>query len=172
MGNGHFIAFATSGATSYVYLDDVEVDYIPSCPRPNNITVTGVTTSNASIHWNASGSNYFIIEYGPAGVEHGDGITVTSSADSVTLYGLDHSTRYEFYVRGICGGSDTSNWSFVNAFTTSCGIIDQLPYSQNFSGWGVGTSARPACWACGGYSSYPYILAVNDNNGVTIGHTL
>ncbi len=172
VGNGHFIAFATSGATSYVYLDDVEVDYIPSCPRPNNITVTGVTTSNASIHWNASGSNYFIIEYGPAGFEHGDGITVTSSADSVTLYGLDHSTRYEFYVRGICGGSDTSNWSFVNAFTTACGIIDQLPYSQNFSGWGVGTSARPACWACGGYSSYPYILAVNDNNGVTIGHTL
>lgn len=171
-GNGQYIAFACYGATSYMYLDDIEVDYIPNCQRPYNVTATSVTTTTANIHWDGHGANFFEIEYGPAGFTRGTGMVVTSSADSVTLYGLSHSSRYEVYVRAICSLIDTSYWSFVSYFTTDCDVINSLPYVATFSGWGVGTTARPACWACGGYSSYPYIVNVTDALNRVVGQTL
>ena len=171
-GDGQYIALATSNATSYMYIDDIEVSHIPSCPRPTDVTVNSITTSTATVHWSDTAANYFIIEYGPSGFAHGDGITLTSSTDSVNLYGLRHSSSYDVYIRGLCGSSDTSNWSFVTTFATACGIIDSLPYSQNFSGWGAGTGARPNCWGMGGYSSYPYIVNIADDLGNITGQTL
>ena len=163
-GEGQYIALAGNQATSIMYIDDIQVDYISSCPRPQNVTATNTTTNTATLHWSDDSTNYFEIEYGPVGFTRGTGDLVTSSADSVTLYGLNHSTRYAVYVRGLCG-SDSSNWSFVSYFVTDCGIIDSLPYGFNFGSWGTGTTARPACWACGGYSSYPYITSVSDATG-------
>ena len=170
-GTGQYITLAAYGAYSYMYIDDIEVTVIPNCPRPRNITFSGITTTNATVSWVDTNATNFEIEYGPSGFALGTGTVVTSMYQNVTLYGLNHSTQYDVYVRGICANTDTSNWSFVSSFTTECGIISLLPYSQNFSGWGVGSGARPACWACGGYSSYPYILNVTNNEQV-IGQTL
>ncbi len=171
-GDGHYIALATAGTSyNYMYIDDIEVSLIPNCPRPRDITFTNITTSAATVNWVDSSANYFEIEYGPSGFALGTGTMVTSSLQSVTLYGLNHSTSYDVYVRATCASSDTSNWSFVSTFITECGMISSLPYTQNFSGWGVGTGARPACWSCGGYSSYPYILNVTDANSEVIGQT-
>ena len=171
-GSGRYITLAT-GITSYsyMYVDDIEVSLIPNCPRPRNISYSSITTNTATLTWSDSSATNFEIEYGPSGFALGTGTVVTSSLESVTLYGLNHSTRYDVYVRGVCGSGDTSNWSFISTFITECGVISNLPYTQNFSGWGVGTGARPACWACGGYSSYPYILNVTDNNSEVIGQT-
>ena len=159
MGDGKHIALA--GSSGYVYIDDIEVSYIPNCARPRNVAATATTTT-ATIHWDGSGSNFFEIEYGPRGFAHGSGIIVISTVDSVTIYGLNHSSAYEVYVRSICSLSDTSNWSFVYYFNTQCGVIDSLPFSENFTTWGYGTSVRPNCWSCGGYSNYPYITTNND----------
>jgi hypothetical protein len=106
--HGQYIVLYCNGSLSYCYLDNIEVNYIPSCQRPRQITSSNITTTTASLHWSAPGANYFEIEYGPAGFAHGSGNIVTSSADSVTLYGLNHSTRYEVYVRGLCTATDTS----------------------------------------------------------------
>ena len=170
-GDGQYIALGYSGASNYMYIDDIEVSLIPDCPRPRNITFSNITTTTAQVSWVDTNANYFEIEYGPSGFAHGTGTLVTSSLPSVTLYGLRHSSRYDVYVRGLCTSFDTSNWSFVSGFTTECGIIDSLPYTQNFHGWGVGTGARPACWTCGGYSSYPYIMNVTDASSQVIGQT-
>lgn len=162
-GNGKYIALAagTSGS-GYTYIDDIEVSYIPTCQRPRNVEITGITTTTAAVHWSSVGSNFFEIEYGPRGFEHGMGTVLTSTVDSVNLYGLNHSSSYEVYVRSICSSADTSNWSFVSSFVTECDVIDSLPFCENFTGWGYGTTVRPSCWSCGGYSSYPYILANTD----------
>lgn len=170
-GLGRYIAIAAAGGTNYMYVDDIEVSYLPTCPRPTDIAATSITTSSATVHWADSSANYFIIEYGLSGFSHGNGITVTSSTDSVNLYGLLHSSPYDVYIRGLCSSGDTSNWSFVHTFNTECGVIDSLPYSQNFNGWGSGVGARPACWLCGGYSNYPYITDVTDESGAAVGHT-
>ena len=172
-GSGRYIALATGGMSyNYMYVDDIEVSLIPNCPRPNNITFSAITTNTATVSWVDSLATYFEIEYGLSGFAQGTGTVVTSSLNSVTLYGLRHSSRYDVYVRGVCAGSDTSNWSFVSTFTTECGMISVLPYTQNFSGWGVGTGARPACWECGGYSNFPYIMNVTDASDEIIGQTL
>ena len=156
-GNGRYIAIAAvPGTATYMYVDDLEVTYVPHCPRPRNITIDSVSTTAAIIHW-SSPANDFIVEYGPYGFEHGNGITVTTTDDSIILYNLQHSTSYQVYVRAICGVNDTSEWSFATNFFTSCGHIDALPFYEDFTSWGVGTSARPACWTMGGYSLYPYI---------------
>ena len=171
-GAGQYIALAASGAPHYMYVDDLEVSAIPSCPRPNHFSATNVATTQATLHWQHPSDNYFEIEYGPAGFTRGTGTQLTSIDDSATLYGLRHSTRYECYVRSICSTDDTSEWSYPFYFLTECGVIDTLPYTQNFSGWGAGTTARPACWACGGYSSYPYIQNVTDALGNPTGQIL
>ena len=124
------------------------------------------------MNWSDSSATNFEIEYGVSGFALGTGTRVTSMLESITLYGLRHSTNYDVYIRGVCAMSDTSNWSFVTTFATECAAIDSLPYTQNFSGWGVGTGARPACWACGGYSSYPYIQNVTDINNTVLRQTL
>lgn len=170
-GEGRYLAFASDDSYTYMYIDDVEVSIIPNCPRPREIAVSNVTQTNATISWSDTSNSFFEIEYGPTGFTRGTGISVTSSTNSVTLYGLTHSTSYDVYVRAFCTLSDTSNWSFVTTFATQCGIIDSLPYTQNFAGWGAGTGARPACWTSGGYSSYPYIQNVVDASSNVIGHT-
>lgn len=172
-GDGQHIALAAAGTSyNYMYIDDIEVTLIPNCPRPNNVTFSNVTTTTAVVSWSDSSATNFEIEYGVSGFALGTGTRVTSMLESVTLYGLNHSTSYDVYIRGVCAMSDTSNWSFVTSFATDCAAIDSLPYTQNFSGWGAGTGARPACWACGGYSSYPYIQNVTDDNNTVLRQTL
>ncbi len=164
--HGQYIVLYCNGSLSYCYLDNIEVNYIPSCQRPRQITSSNITTTTASLHWSAPGANYFEIEYGPAGFAHGSGNIVTSSADSVTLYGLNHSTRYEVYVRGLCTATDTSFWSFPHYFNTECDEIDMLPVSFTFAGYGTGSGVVPNCWTCGGYSSYPYITVATPTGGL------
>lgn len=165
--SARYIAFAVDHVTSYIYLDDIEVDYLPSCPRPRSVTVSSVTTNSATVRWVAPGINYFEIEYGPAGFTRGTGTLVTSVNDSINLYGLNHSTRYEVYIRALCSTADTSNWSFTTYFYTDCGLIDSLPYNASFRSYATGTSSHPYCWATGGYSNYPYITDVVATDGIT-----
>lgn len=171
-GDGQYITLAMDGSYNYMYVDDIEVTVVPNCPRPREITFSNVTLNNATVSWADTTAGLYEVEYGPTGFTRGTGISVTTSTNSVTLYGLTHSTSYDVYVRAFCTASDTSNWSFVSSFATQCGIIDSLPYSQNFDGWGAGAGARPACWTCGGYSNYPYIQNVVDAASNIIGHTL
>ncbi len=164
----HYIVLASYGGTSSIYLDDLEVNYIPTCPRPTNVTVTNVTANSATVHWSDPGVNYFEIEYGPAGFAHGTGTIVTSVDDSVNLYGLSHSRIYDIYVRGVCVNTDTSSWSFIANFNTLCGDIDSLPFQASFRYNRTGSTSKPYCWTCGGYSSYPFIADVtNSYDGTT-----
>lgn len=153
-----YIAFAAGGTSlSYIYLDDIEVSPIPTCVRPARVTVSNVTQTTATVRWSAPGINYFEIEYGPTGFAHGTGTVITSIVDSVTLYGLHHSTPYTVYVRGVCTSSDTSNWSFPVEFNTLCGEIDSLPFEIGFRNYRTGSGVKPLCWSTGGYSNLPYI---------------
>ncbi len=126
------------------YVDNLRVDIIPSCCEPFDIEVTNTSFSTAVARWNDLGSamNYEI-EYALHGFAHGSGTTLGVFADSVTLTGLQHSTRYDLYVRAHCSG-DTSSWSYPYSFTTPCGDIDHLPYVENFDIWDPLT--RPPCW--------------------------
>ncbi len=174
-GDGQYIAiydevpplYGTSTSSySYVYVDDVLVDRIPSCMRPTNVTVNNITPNSATVHWTSAAPN-FDIEYGPAGFTQGTGNMLTSTVDSVDLAGLAPGTGYDVYVRARCSATDSSNWSFAYSFYTACGLF-ALPYSEDFENYGSGAAydINP-CWIKGtnGSTAYPYPSSSNAVTG-------
>ena len=133
-GTGKFIAFKTYMlSTGALYLDDINIDLIPSCKRPGNVTVSNVDMTSAVVAWTERGSaTSWEIEYGPVGFTPGNnaGTTVQASTNPFTLTGLTTGTQYDVYVRANCGGGDISDVSLNHAtFATSlCSTADQCEY--------------------------------------------
>ncbi|MBR5783613.1 MAG: fibronectin type III domain-containing protein, partial [Bacteroidales bacterium] len=164
-GNNYHIAFRYSGGTSnnmWAAIDSIVIDYMPSCPKPIYLEANNLTETTAELSWTGIATSW-IVEYGLAGFELGTGTTLTSNTNSLTLTGLTHSTRYDYYVRGICNVNDTSDWALDPCtFRTECGIISTLPWSADLDGaWyyypNNDNNARfPSCWSLvnGGSATY------------------
>ncbi len=133
-GNGNYIALKVEIPTSgynYGYVDDIVLDVIPSCVRPDDVTVSNVDMTSAVVAWTERGNaNEWVIEYGPVGFSHGAGTTVPATQNPYTLTGLTAGTQYDVYVRANCDAGDLSDWSLNHAtFTTSlCASTDQCEY--------------------------------------------
>ena len=167
-GNGRYITLKTRTAeTSYPYLDDIEVTYISPCPRVRNVTSRNTTLTDATIAWDTTSAYEYEIEYGPAGFARGTGTIIPNIYDdSVDITGLNHSTQYEVYVRGICN-PDTGNWSFSYKFWSECAMIDSLPYGSNFDEITNSNDHSPHCWyGTSTYDSYyPELDSYEDRYG-------
>ena len=131
-GTGKYIAFKTLvTSTGALYLDDININLIPSCKRPGDVTVSNIDMNSAVIAWTERGNaTAWEIEYGPAGFSHGTGTIVPVTQNPHTLTGLTAGTQYDVYVRANCGNSDLSDWSLNHAtFATSlCNTTDQCEY--------------------------------------------
>ena len=80
-GNGRYVAFRIpANITSYMYIDDINIDVIPSCGHVTDIhTVGAVTTSTADLSWTAGGSETeWEVVYGEAGTITNPEITSTA----------------------------------------------------------------------------------------------
>ena len=155
-GNGQYIAFYNGKATTtcYSYIDNLVIDLIPTCPKPHDVTVTGVTSSSATLSWTAVGSETsWEIAYGAAGFDPdgNDATIVTANTNPFEVQNLSAATSYEFYVRALCSATDLSPWTAQAASaTTECAGALTLPYSEDFEGY-AGTTystpgVAPACW--------------------------
>ncbi len=179
-GNGRFIAFydevpplygSSTYTYSYAYVDDVMVDYIPTCFTPIDVTANNVTANSATITWTDRNTNCssWELEYGPTGFTHGNGTSVYPTTNSMTLTGLTNGIFYDVYVRNVCTAGDTSNWSMIYTFNTECGMISTLPYQNGFeneSSGGASITTYPqfvTCWTrfnnsnTASYQGYPYV---------------
>ena len=114
-GSSRIIAFRnyyTTSSTiyySYHYIDDVEVDYAPTCMPVTDLHSTASTSSTVTLDWTDLGS--------PMAWEIAYDLTANPTANSTivtshptTLTGLA-STPYYFRVRPICSATDTGEWS-------------------------------------------------------------
>ena len=172
-GTGRYIAFRVSNGNgvSTMRLDDLVLDYIPTCPRPSsNLTITNITANSAQIGWVELGSaSEWEIDYGPVGHLAGTGTIVTANTNPFTITGLNSNTEYHVFVRSICSANETSSWTDFTLFTTDCGTISVLPYTQDFEGTPVqiNNSNYIACWDRLETSSahYAYI-----NSGSSLAH--
>ena len=164
-GTGRYIAFRIPAvSTSYMYVDDIEVDVIPVCLHVDNIQVTNITTTTADLSWTVGGDETeWDVVYGLAGTitdpDNETPITV-SGLPETTLSGLYPSMGYDVYVRAVCSGSESSIWWHAT-FNTACGEIAVLPFMENFDNMGTGSTVFPNCWyRYNNYStstSYPYV---------------
>ena len=145
-GNGHYLAFlnAYTDQSSHAYVDNLEVDFIPSCLRPRDFSA--ITNSNSVVlSWLETGSaTTWEIEYGAEGFTHGSGTVVTTTTHPYTVTGLS-TTTYDFYVRANCGNNDFSDW---------VGPIKATPGSYNLP-----TTGEYSVTLCGGH--------IYDNGGPT-----
>ena len=149
--NNYYIAFWDAFNENYSFIDNLVVEYIPSCVPVTGLAANNVTTNSADISWTGSGSATYIVEYGPRNFTLGTGTVLTSAAQGINLTGLNHSTNYDLYVYTVCGAGDTSIASPVLQFTTQCDVITVLPYSIDFenimSAGSSATNVLPNCWA-------------------------
>ena len=152
-GPSHTIAFRNSHPTyaySYVYVDDIVVDYIPSCPPVTHVEAATVSTSEISVDWtDVASCGSWQIEYGVAGFTQGQGTTVTVSSHPALISGLQPSTNYQFYVRPVCSSSDFGPWSLPASGHTECSTIS-APYHETFdytNASAYNTAGElPGCW--------------------------
>ncbi|MFW6302652.1 MAG: fibronectin type III domain-containing protein [Bacteroidales bacterium] len=117
---GFYGESTVSNADNDLFVDNVEVIEIPSCPQPVSLNATNILPDEVDLGWTEFGSaTQWDIEYGAAGFTQGDGTTVSGITDNpYTLSGLSATTDYDFYVRADCGG-ETSIWSGPYTFTTA-----------------------------------------------------
>ncbi len=162
---GQTVVFELRGNSGFgpsVFVDDFKVDYVPACPSPTLVNVSGVTSSSASISWTngTAGASSWIIEYGPTGFQPGAGTSVSVATNPATLTGLMSSTTYNAFVYEVCpNGLDTGNAVGPVSFTTLCAAYT-TPYLQSFTGTAaglLGTQPTPLtlanCWRLGASTS-------------------
>lgn len=133
-GFGQYIAFRVSNGngSNNVRLDDVVLDYIPTCQHPVNLQIDSVGSDFIDIHWTeVGGASSWVVEYGPQGFTPGMGGTALTSTDTFfTISNLDANTVYDIYVLSDCGGGLIST-QISNSARTDCGPIT-VPYTENF----------------------------------------
>ena len=119
-------------SNGYVYIDDLSIDYVPSCirPEPNSVVVSDVNTNTAIISWtdNDESHSSWNVYYRVAGTEEYSFVSATEP--SVELTDLISATSYEVYVTTNCGNEE-SEGTYAISFTTLQEPVE-IPYSTTF----------------------------------------
>ena len=176
-GSGKYIALVSpDGVASYPYLDNIEVNLIPTCPRITGVEISGITQTSASVSWFDTVNSNCVVEYGPSGFTPGTGtMDLPTDSSSYLIQNLTSGTSYDVYVYRVCDDADTSSPSFVKTFRTVCDYIS-IPFSEDFETWTASSSLSASidpCWnrMTTYYSSsmYPYVstsYALSGTKGV------
>ena len=97
-----FYAPATFVSSSnYVNVDNVRVDYVPTCSNPMNLAVSNITGTAATISWDASqyGATGYTLEYGPDSLNM---TQVTTTETEYMLTNLNTGTTYNVMLYTNC----------------------------------------------------------------------
>ena len=130
-----------------IAIDDLLIRETPSCLKPENLMVSTVLSTSATINWTeANSATTWQVEYGAVGFTSGSGTKMIVSSTSATITGLMPETNYDVYVRSICAAGDTSDWSNVASFATPCAAL-ALPFSEDFENGFTGIATIPDCWS-------------------------
>ncbi len=168
-GTGRYVAFRIpQWFENSLYIDDITIDYIPSCMGVENISALSTSPTATTITWTPGGDetswNYIIGLSGTVDTETDTPVNVTSN--TVTLNNLSASVLYDIYVQAACSETERSEWKRYS-FRTDCGVITALPYTEDFDSYvgqtTTGTNVMPSCWTRINTSSsdnyYPFIYS-------------
>ena len=158
-GEGKYVALKSplpvTSSYNGSYIDDIEMEAIPSCLEPTALEVSNIATTGATLDWTSSASEWQIM------LDNDSANLINVAAKPFALNELTPATTYTFAVRAICAEGDTSAWSKAAKFVTECDIISLANgnYIQDFEDADATTYNAegnvPACWLNGGNSTYP-----------------
>ena len=125
---------ASVGSNPPAAIDNFSLN-MPTCSTPGNVVATLISTSSADVTWTAGSTDQsdFIVAYGPS--TNPDDASMTQlnvTGTSTTLTGLTVNVNYNIYVRALCGGTDSSNWS--TPATAYIGYCQPTPTSVDNQG--------------------------------------
>ncbi|MDR2979135.1 MAG: fibronectin type III domain-containing protein [Bacteroidales bacterium] len=161
-GTGKYIAFRLG--TGSAYMDDLIVDYIPTCNRIASANISHVSGQDVQINWTQETDATYSITYQSMNDE---GWTVLENVTPpYTLTDLLNNTVYYLKIVAHCStGTDLA--SNPQSFMLPCGDIEELPYVETFDSYGTGTGTFPTCWSryySGSTTTYPYITSTNSSS--------
>ncbi|MEE1202673.1 MAG: fibronectin type III domain-containing protein, partial [Bacteroidales bacterium] len=173
------IAFARQDTSNgYIYIDNVSIDYVPSCirPEPASVVASNITTSSATISWtdNDESHSSWNVYYRMLGTE--EYIVIPVSEPSVELTDLVNAESYEVYVTTNCGNEE-SEGTYVTTFSTLQESVE-IPYTCDFeeegtNGWLLRNGSCTNKWYVGTPASETSgKLFITNNNGGTAQYTI
>ena len=183
-GSGDRMAMRVTSSGSYtLMIDDLEIDYIPSCIAPTNLTADSAGVDWLALSWQENdNATAWVVEYdinpipdSLLGMNTANTVNVYGTP-STTLMGLDTSTTYHIYVYADCG-SENSRAVSLRA-STLVGLPANVPYFCDFeqsgtNGWNLINGTQTNQWVVdsatnnGGSRS----LYVSNNNGTSNEYT-
>ncbi|WP_133713852.1 choice-of-anchor J domain-containing protein, partial [Myroides indicus] len=121
---------------TYVYLDDVTIKKVETCPEPYHVTITNETSTSIELEWEQYGG---ITSWEVIVVNYGEDETATpvqkvtvSGTPKTTVTGLSGGKAYTVYVRAKCeDGKSSSDWSTAVDTGTKTGANDECSGAVN-----------------------------------------
>lgn len=130
-------------------IDEFSITAAPTCNPPTGVTVSGITATSATLSWTAPAVGT-PVGYGWEIVAHNAGpwngavdSNLVLGTTTATSTALSPGTIYDVYVKSGCSLSnlsDTSVWSAVTSFNTSCLTVTSLPFTESFD------AGLSVCW--------------------------
>lgn len=110
----------TSNADNYLHVDDVLIDHIPACAKPQALTVSDVLAHNATLAWESNAAAWQIALDTIAGFNPDTLSNIINVTENpYTLTDLLPAHTYYVYVRANCGEEGASAWSARQSFRTT-----------------------------------------------------
>ena len=164
--------------TRGIYVDDIVIREAPSCLKPTELAVTGVSTNTVTLGWTNGADDQTAWQICLNGDETN---LIMANSNPFTVEDLTAATSYTAKVRAYCGEDSQSDWSSEVSFTTTCEAITDLPWNEDFDAYtGPNSSSAPnsypndelpMCWQFlnrSDYSStYPQVF-ISSNSGYPV----
>lgn len=151
-------AAGTSNAIGQIAIDNLEIELIPTCQKPEYLTVGKITTSTLDVYWTDTVAGSWNIQYGPKGFELGNGTIITADISEQQISELTPGVTYDIYVQSDCGaGGGLSPWEGPLSATTKCLVepVNAIYGFEESDGWVQSllstsdTYKLPGCWVTG-----------------------
>lgn len=162
-------AHKTSESGDYQYnsnnfLPLIYFRYIPTeYPRMDNVVTVAVTATTAQFSWEAPNENVtgYAYQYKLRNEEWPEEWTTTNDTE-VTLEGLQQAKHQRFRVKALYGENESV--PFTVDFLTECDTYADIPFFEDFEGYGSGSGVMPYCWNRIGNNNCPNILMASGEN--------
>ncbi|MCQ2271792.1 MAG: fibronectin type III domain-containing protein [Bacteroidales bacterium] len=140
-GTGSYVALKyVSSSYDGLYVDDINIDLIPTCPRPTQFVAESTPNDTVLLSWVDAEGDLWDVIYGPTGFDPETSTdAVLISGIEETSYAVDGLTEgvYDFYVRRDCGSGEVSPWSFSPATASPFTITMGVSGSRSVTGCGM-----------------------------------
>ncbi len=133
--NDPYVAFLVPKVAASMYIDDLTLEELPSCPDVTGLAVTGITSNSLTLSWTSTAGATGYTVYDTANNVMG---TVIDTFYTVT--GLAANTEYTFGVQANCTAGD--GLTATVSGRTACDS-ETMPWSENFNSW----TTKSICWS-------------------------